>query len=139
MMNHYTMADLHVGMKESFLVKITQEQQDMFTKMSGDLNPMHLNKEECLRGGYRDRLVYGMLTASYYSTLVGVYLPGEKCLFHSCDVEWPAPVYVGDTLTVTGIVKEIDADFHRIHIKAFIRNQDGIKVSRAKLIAGVRE
>ena len=46
---------------------------------------------------------------------------------------------IGDTLTVTGEVKEIDEQFRRIHIKAFIRNQDGVKVSRAKLIVGVME
>ena len=138
-MNHYRLEDIRLSMKESFSVQITENVQKMFTELSGDVNPMHLNKDICISGGYRDKLVYGMATASYYSTLVGVYLPGEKCLFHKCEVEWPAPVYIGDTLTVTGVVKEIDEQFRRIHIKAFIRNQDGVKVSRAKLVVGVRE
>lgn len=138
-MKHYSLSDIYVGMKEVFSVKITEETQNTFTELSGDINPMHLDKDICVSGGYKDKLVYGMATASYYSTLVGVYLPGEKCLFHRCEVEWPAPVYIGDTLTITGVVKEIDEQFSRIHIKAFIRNQDGVKVSRAKLIVGVRE
>ena len=50
-MNHYTLSDIKVGMKESFSVKITQEQQDMFTQLSGDVNPMHLNKNDCISGG----------------------------------------------------------------------------------------
>lgn len=91
------------------------------------------------RGGYSNTLVYGMCTASFYSTLVGVYLPGERCLFHSAQVEWPRPVYVGDTLTVTGTVKEVDTAFSRVTLKAEIRNQHGDKVSRAKLIVGIRE
>jgi enoyl-coA hydratase, R-specific len=138
-MNHYTFEDLYVGMKESFTVEITEDMQRSFTNMSGDVNPMHLDRNECLAGGYRDCLVYGMCTASFYSTLVGVYLPGEKCLFHRCEVEWPAPVYIGDTLTVTGTVKEVDSQFRRIVIKAEMRNQDKVKVSRAKLTVGVRE
>ena len=138
-MNHYTFEDLHVGMKESFTVEITEKMQRAFTDMSGDVNPMHLDKNECLAEGYRDCLVYGMCTASFYSTLVGVYLPGEKCLFHQCEVEWPAPVYIGDTLTVTGTVKEADPQFRRIVIKAEMRNQDNVKVSRAKLTVGIRE
>ena len=88
-------------------------------------------------GQYRGRLVYGMLTASFYSRLVGVYLPGEKCLFRECDVQWPKPVYIGDTLTVTGKVSEIDERIHTVKIKAFIRNQNGEKVSRATLTVGV--
>ena len=138
-MNHYRFEDLYVGLKESFTVEITETMHRLFTDMSGDINPMHLDKNECLRGGYKDCLVYGMCTASLYSTLVGVYLPGEKCLFHRCEVEWPAPVYIGDTLTISGTVKEVDVSFRRIVIKADMRNQDNIKVSRAKLTVGVRE
>lgn len=90
-------------------------------------------------GGYSDTLVYGMCTAGFYSTLVGVYLPGERCLFHSASVEWPRPVYVGDTLTVKGTIKEIDEVFSRVTIKGEIRNQDGKKVSRATLVVGIRQ
>lgn len=44
----------------------------------------------------------------FFSTLVGVYLPGEKCLFYKCEVEWTNSVYIGDILSVSGTVKEID-------------------------------
>lgn len=138
-MNHYSMSDIAIGLEEKFSVKITEEMMKSFRDITGDINPMHTDKDECIRGGYRDRLVYGMLTASFFSTLVGVYLPGEKCLFHKCDVEWPAPVYIGDTLFIAGRIIDIDKMFNRITIKAYIRNQDGKKVARAKLIAGVRE
>lgn len=50
-MNHYTLDDIRVGMKESFTVDITEDMHDSFTKMSGDVNPMHLDKNKCLRGG----------------------------------------------------------------------------------------
>lgn len=80
-----------------------------------------------------------MCTASLYSTLVGVYLPGKKCLFRECNVQWPNPVYIGDTLTVYGEVKEKDERINTITIKAYIKNQDGKKVSRATLVCGVLE
>lgn len=48
-MNHYTLSDIKVGMKESFSVKITQEQQDMFTKLSANVNQMHLSKDICVK------------------------------------------------------------------------------------------
>ena len=52
-MNHYTFEDLYVGMKESFTVEITEDMQRSFTNMSGDVNPMHLDGNECLAGGAR--------------------------------------------------------------------------------------
>lgn len=79
-----------------------------------------------------------MLTASFFSTLVGVYLPGKNCLFHKCEVEWPNPVYVGDELIVSGFVKEVDLKFNSIVVYGDIRNQDGKKVARAKLSVGVQ-
>jgi len=79
-----------------------------------------------------------MLTASFFSTLVGVYLPGKNCLFQECkDIRFHSPVFIGDTLKITGQVVEIDNRFNRITLKANIRNQEEKKVCSAKLIAGV--
>lgn len=50
-MNHYSLSDIHIGMKASFSVQITEAVQNMFTEMSGDINPMHLSKDICVRGG----------------------------------------------------------------------------------------
>ena len=50
-MNHYSLEDISLGMKESFSVQITENVQKMFTELSGDVNPMHLNKDMCISGG----------------------------------------------------------------------------------------
>lgn len=136
-MNKYTMRDICVGIVESFTVEITKEMQDAFTKITGDINPMHIDYQYAIDNGFQQEIVYGMLTASFYSTLVGVYLPGKYCLFHECDVSFNKPVYVGDVLTVVGEVVEIHEVFNRITIKAFIKNQEGKKVSKAMLIVGI--
>lgn len=138
-MNHYTLCEIKVGMKESFSVTVTSKMQDAFTELTGDVNPMHMTDEYASNNGFDSRLVYGMLTASFYSTLVGVYLPGEHCLFHEVKTTFNSPVYVGDTLTIEGEVKEIDERFGRIQIKAAVRNQDGKKVSKAVLTVGCRK
>lgn len=75
--------------------------------------------------------MYGMCTAAFYSQLVGVYLTGERCLFRECNIQWPHPVYIGDKLTVYGQVKEKDDRIKTLTIRAYIRNQNGQKVSRA--------
>ena len=80
-----------------------------------------------------------MLTASYYSTLAGVYLPGENSLIHGVDAKFLKPVFVGDTLTVEGKVSEKNDTYKLLIIKASIRNQDGEKVSRATIRVGVLE
>ncbi len=138
-MNAYSLREIKVGQTEEFVVTLTEEKMSSFKELSGDINPMHTDADYARNGGFKDRIVYGMCTASFYSTLVGVYLPGKYCIFKKCEVEWPAPVYIGDTLTVKGTVKEIDEKFSTIRLYAEIRNQLGEKVSRAKLTVQIKE
>lgn len=137
-MNKYKLKDITLGMTEEFKVKITEKMQNDFRENSGDINPMHSDETFAKEKGFEKPLVFGMLTASFFSSLVGVYLPGKNCLFQECkEIRFHSPVFVGDELTIKGEVVEIDERFRRITIKATIRNQEQKKVCSAKLIAGV--
>lgn len=48
---NYSWNDLSVGLTESFSVNVTQEIQDAFTKLTGDVNPMHIDSNFAVRGG----------------------------------------------------------------------------------------
>lgn len=136
-MNNYKFKDIYLGLTENFNVIVTQEMHDNFTKTTGDINPMHIDEKYAKEKGFNGPLIYGMLTASFYSTLVGVYLPGKYCLFQEASVKFNKPVYVGDMLIIEGKVVEKDEKFRRVVIKAFIRNQENRKVSMAKLTVGL--
>lgn len=138
-MEHYRFEDLKVGMEKEFSVPVTEEKMQMFTQISGDVNPLHLDDEFAKKQGFPSRVVYGMLTASFYSTLAGVYLPGERCLLYEVDTKFTKPVFLteGETLTVWGRIEEVNETFGYICLKARVRNQRGEIVSRAKIMAGV--
>lgn len=136
-MNSYTLAELRPGMTESFTVTVTEEKMELFRQLSGDESPIHIDAEYAQQRGYPGRVCYGMLGASFFSTLAGVYLPGEHCLLHSVESKFAKPVFVGDTLTVTGVVDEVNETFSEITIKASIANQNGKKVTRGIIKAGV--
>lgn len=137
-MNYYSIDELEVGKEEKFTVYITEDMQKSFMMLTGDINPMHLDEEYAKENGFHNRIVYGMLTASFYSTLAGVYLPGKRCLLLECNAAFKKPVYIGDKLTITGQIKEKDERLNRVIIKAYITNQNGIKVSRATMITEIR-
>ncbi len=138
-MNHYRLADLTPGVTESFTVIITEEMMAQFYAITGDNSPIHMDADYAAGRGYPGRVVYGMLGASFLSTLAGVYLPGEHCLLHGVDLKFAKPIFIGDTLTVTGVVDEVNDTFREITIKASIVNQDGKKVTRAVIRAGVAQ
>lgn len=130
-MNCYSFDDIEIGMEERFQRTITAEMMEQFKLLSGDINPLHCNEEYACGLGYPGRVVYGMLTAALYSTLAGVYLPGEKCLLHSVNAKFRKPVFIGDTLQVSGRVSEKNETFNICTVKAEISNQTGEKVSKA--------
>ena len=82
-------------------------------------------------------MAFGMLTASFLSTLAGVYLPGKNSLIHEVEVKFAKPVYPGDTLKVTGNVSEKNDTFRLFWMKVTITNQKGEKVLRGKMRVGV--
>jgi 3-hydroxybutyryl-CoA dehydratase len=138
-MNDYTLEDLlRIGDQEhSFMVEVTMEMQKAFGEISGDDNPLHTSRERAREMGYDAPLAYGMLTASFYSRLVGVHLPGRNSLLHELKASFNKPVYVGDKLTVSGRLAEVHEQLRRVVVKAAIHNQAGEKVSKATITAGV--
>ncbi|MDL2219202.1 MaoC family dehydratase N-terminal domain-containing protein [Ruminococcaceae bacterium OttesenSCG-928-O06] len=136
-MNRYTLAQLLPGTTESFTTTITEEKMRGFCEATGDVSPIHMQDAAAQKRGHTGRVVYGMLCAGLFSTLAGVYLPGESCLLHSVQAKFAKPVYIGDMLTVTGTVKEVHEAFGTVVIKAHITNQHGEKVTRGTITAGV--
>lgn len=138
-MNTYTFDEINIGQKESFTVTITEAERDKFREITGDVNPLHNDPEYAKSMGHDKCVAFGMLSASYLSTLAGVYLPGKNSLIQKTEVNFRKPVYVGDTLTITGEVSDKSDTFKVIEVKVDIKNQDGIKVVRGKMEIAVAE
>ena len=136
-MNHYTLADMSPGLTESFTVTVTEEMMEAFQAITSDCSPIHVDADYAKGRGYPGRVVYGMLGASFFSTLAGVYLPGEHCLLHGVECKFAKPIFIGDTLTITGTVVNVSEAVAEAEIKAVITNQDGKKVTRGVIRAGL--
>ena len=138
-MNEYTIEEIQVGMSASFKKLITKEMEDSFRVITGDENPLHKEDDFALEisgGNFKGHAAFGMLTASFYSTVAGMYLPGKYSLIHSFDeISFMKPVFVGDELTVNAEVIDKDEALKMIRLKIIIKNQDNKKVSRAKMKA----
>ena len=135
-MNEYKFEDLKIGQEEYFTVTVTEEMMCSFLDLSGDTNPLHNDEEFAQSQGYQNKVVYGLLTTSFVSRLVGVYLPGKYCLLQGIEAKYVKPVYVGDILIVKGIVEELHESVQRAVIRFFVQNQDEKKVVKGKVEVG---
>src|SRR5262245_59930949 len=108
-MKEYTLESIAAGVSHAFEVIVTPEMMDAIRAFTGEANALPADADFAESKGYRDRLVYGMLTASFSSTLVGVYLPGRNAVLPQVDVSFRNPVFPGDRLTIRGEVVSVSS------------------------------
>ena len=138
-MNEHKWEDIHLGMKASFDASFTDEMMLQFAEISGDTNPLHMDADFARAQGFPGPVVFGLMTSSLYSRLVGLYLPGKYALLQGLDIDFNQPCFPGQVLHVEGEVSYMNEAFHRFEIRARIRNSEQHTISKAKIRAGVQK
>lgn len=107
---------LKVGDVATLRKKITAEDIKKFSELSGDTNPLHLDKEFVhSQTVFEDLLVHGAHLNSLVSRVIGTLLPGPGTLVVKQELHFPSPCYVGEEVEVTvklaSLRKIITVDF----------------------------
>ena len=121
--------DIEVGAVFHFRKKIHKEQVMKFADLTGDYNPLHINPVFGEKSLFHKNIVHGMLIGSLFSTLVGMYCPGEKCLYVSQSLKFKEPVYYDDNVMVKGTVKSKNDSVQLITIKTEIVKDNVVAIS----------
>ena len=124
--NEYKFEEIKIGDSKKFTEKIDKFRLDNFAKLSGDYNPLHMDDNYAINAKFKKQVCHGMLLASFFSKLVGMYLPGKNALYFSQTLNFQAPCYVDDTITVQGEVIDKSDSTRIITLKTLIYNQIGI-------------
>lgn len=125
---------LTVGQESSFRLAFDQEDLEAFARLSGDVNPLHSDDAYASSIGFKERVVYGLLTTSALSRLVGVHMPGRYSLIRDVTVQFPNPLYVGEEIEVSGAIERLDVEKRLMTLKvSATRVSDGAKVLRGKV------
>ena len=132
-----TFDDLKIGQKAFLKKTITEEDLSHFIAITGDENPIHVDKIFAEQTFFGQRIAHGMLSASLFSTLVGMHIPGVGAIYKSQTLEFLRPVFIGDTLYAWFEIIAIDLEDERIEIKSWIENQDGENVIVGKTVASL--
>ncbi len=93
-----------IGQTASFSRMVTENDVQTFADLSGDYNPLHVDKKYAKKTEFKHRIVHGMFVGGLVSQLIGMKLPGEKALLVKECLEFKKPVYIGDTISIRGTV-----------------------------------
>ncbi len=130
---------IHVGDQAVVTHQLTEEDVSTFAALTGDFNPLHLDETFASKSPFGKPIVYGMLSGSFISALVGMVLPGRDALLTSQTLDFSHPAYIGDTLHITATVRRKSAATRLILMDVIITNQEGVKLIVGKTGVKVME
>ena len=116
---------MFVGQQASLAKTVTETDGYLFAGITGDLNPAHPNQVASEKTMFNGRIAHGMLSAGFISTVLGMYMPGPGTIYMGQELKFTAPVRIGDTITATGTVIELNVEKNRCKIETVCTNQDG--------------
>ena len=102
--------DLSLGMEAGIARTVKAPDIDDFARVSGDVNPVHLDEAYAATTPFKQRIAQGILTASYISAVFGTKLPGPGAIYISQTLNFKAPVLIGaeviTTVKITDLIPE---------------------------------
>ena len=129
--------DFQAGQHVTFTKTFTEDDVRRFIDITGDVNPLHVDDHFAAKTQFKRRVIQGMLTASIFSHMVGMLMPGTGAIYRSQTLRFLLPVYVGDTVTAHFVIRSVDEAKHRLEIDAWIENETGEHVIDGMCEAGL--
>ncbi len=123
-----TIEELKIGESAEFSKTISESDVYLYAGVTGDLNPAHINEEYAKHTFFKTRIAHGMLSAGLISTVLGNELPGPGSVYIRQELNFLAPVHMGDTVTARAEVIEILSEENRVKLKTSCINQNGVTV-----------
>ena len=134
MTNVAVRTDFEIGEQASFTKTVTEADVTTFAGLIGDFNPLHVDAEYARKSRFGRRIAHGMFAGGLISAVLGNRLPGPGSIYLSQQIEFLAPVYIGDTITATAEVTEWRSDKRILTLKTDCVNQDQVQVVTGKAV-----
>ncbi len=132
-----------VGQEVTFGKTVSESDVYLFAGLTGDLSANHVNEAVMAKSKFGRRVAHGALVVGFMSTgstrlietFGGSAVGKATAVSLGYDrVRFIAPVFFGDTLTVTYRVTRVEPERARTYATIAVVNQDGVQVASAEHI-----
>jgi 3-hydroxybutyryl-CoA dehydratase len=128
---------LEVGDSVAFSKTVGESDVYLFAGITGDFSPNHVNQEVMSKTPYRERIAHGVLSLGFASTTSTMMIERTEmtAVSYGYDrVRFIRPVLVGDTITATYTIAEIDEEALKTYADIEVVNQRGELCTAARHI-----
>ena len=130
---------LQIGQTASLSRAISQSLVEEFARLTGDLNPVHLDDEWARATRFGRRIAHGMIGASLISAVIGTKLPGSGAIYLSQSLRFEAPMAIGDTITARVTITKLRPDKPIATLETICINQNDKTVIRGEALVLVED
>jgi len=116
--------DIQIGQTAELQRTLTRDDIALFSKVSGDLNPTHVDENYARASGAKGVVGHSLWATGLISSLLANVLPGPGTVYRSQDSHFHRPVELGDSLTARIKVLEKRSD-HAVLFECRVVNQRG--------------
>ena len=117
-----------VGMKASFSKTVSEADVTSFAGLTGDFGALHVDAEYARRTRYGKRTAHEIMAAGLISAVLSTRLPGPGAVCLSQQLEFLAPIFIGDTITAQVEVTAWQPEKYILTLKTVCSNQDARQV-----------
>src|SRR2546426_2527255 len=123
-----TIKDFPIGKKVQFSKTVSESDVYLFSGITGDFDRIHLDAEYCKTTPFGRRIAQGILVLGYASTASTLIHQGAGRPVVSVGfdrIRFIEPVFIGDTVTVTYEITDVEIERSRTIAKIEVVNQHG--------------
>ncbi|MBW1700916.1 MAG: MaoC family dehydratase [Deltaproteobacteria bacterium] len=115
--------EIQAGDRAEFSKTISESDIYLYAGITGDFNPAHINQSYAEKTFFQSRIAHGLLSAGFISTVIATKLPGPGTIYIKQELNFTAPVYIGDTITAFVEVIEVSVPENSVILKTICKNQ----------------
>lgn len=102
--------ELKIGMTYELRKSFSSEEVELFSKLSLDNNPVHIDSTYASGTIFKNKIVHGFLSGSLFSAIIGTKMPGNGSIYLNQTMNFRRPIFhnqiVIAKVTVTDIKYE---------------------------------
>ncbi len=117
-----------IGQKAQRSRTVAARDIELFTKISGDRNPLHYDETIAKGTTFGEIVVQGGITSAILNAVVAEDLPGPGTVFLQVNWSFKAPVRPGDTITGTVEINKVRQDKPITELRTEVARDDGTVV-----------
>lgn len=109
--------------------RVTELDLQLFARVSGDHNPVHLDADYAATTPFKGQIAHGMFTGALISAALAMNLPGPGTVYLGQNLSFRKPIMIGDELTVILEVTTKHDSKPIVTLGCTVMNQDGKTVA----------